>query len=773
MVDLEISYYLIYDTIDPLMVAFEELIQPLNAIWIREQLRADQAAGLNAIAWTEFSLFLSEKFNGLVLIGERSSDPTNPGERIQIGLTFQPEAIASFCTQLSSLSDLSSDRITEIEKACGNLQPNDGKIQSQFTIRLLELISRKRAIAPETSPMSDESEYPFVSVCQPIENALQQQIKQEKLLYQVTTQIRQSLELPVILSTAVEAVRRCLEVDRLLIYEFDQNSQREKLENSQKNNAEVIPENQTQLNNCCGCTTYESRTSPEIPSILELELQDDLAAYLELKNLAVNQFSVPINNINNVEVNQENILHFIQIAQIKSELLLPIVVEKKLWGILIAHQCSTMREWQENDRRFLRDIADHLAIAISQALLYRQLQQHKQILEERFQNQNQDLRDALIAAEAASRSKSEFLAAMSHELRTPLTCVIGMSSTLLRWSFGQLSEKQRHYLKTIHDSGEHLLELINDILELSQLEAGNAVLNLQEISLIQLAEQMLLKMAEKASNREISWQRDFQLKPEEDRLIADARRIQQILYNLLSNAIKFTPQGGQVTVRFWRENHKMILQVEDTGVGISPEHKPLIFNKFQQLDSSYHRRYEGTGLGLALTKQLVELHGGWINVTSEVGVGSIFTVELPIKKINHPPSLPVTEPIPNQNGLSRIVLIAEDEETATTVCDLLTHAGYQVVWLVDALNALLNIEVLQPKLVIIETPLSDVEASELIEDLRKKSSTNSGKILVLMTNYLLPEDLNSFWEAGADDYLVKPLKPDSFLNKIQGLFMQN
>jgi two-component system, sensor histidine kinase and response regulator len=779
MLDFEISCELSGDVIAQFFQAFEEMISPLNALWIRERLACDLVATSTATRWEEFTLFLSEKFNVLVLIGAKSSATSHPRQGIQIGLTFETEAIASFCAQLSSLSDLSSDRITEIETACRNLQPNDGKIQSQFTLRLLELISSERAIpqsgfaeriAPETSPLSDESEYSFVSVCQPIENALQQQIKQEKLLYQVTTQIRQSLELPVILSTAVEAVRRCLEVDRLLIYEFDQNSQQEKLANSQKNNTEAILENQPQLNTCCGCTTYESRKSPEIPSILELELQDDLAAYLELKNLAVNQFPVANHNINNVELNQENILNFIQIARIKSELLLPIVVEEKLWGLLIAHQCSTMREWQENDRRFLRDIADHLAIAISQALLYQQLQQHKQILEERFQNQNQDLRDALIAAEAASRSKSEFLAAMSHELRTPLTCVIGMSSTLLRWSFGQLSEKQRHYLKTIHDSGEHLLELINDILELSQLEAGNAVLNLQEISLVQLADQILLKMAEKASNGEISLQRDFQLNPEEDRLIADARRIKQIFYNLLSNAIKFTPPGGQVTVRFWRENHKVILQVEDTGVGISPEHKPLIFNKFQQLDSSYHRRYEGTGLGLALTKQLVELHGGWINVTSEVGVGSIFTVELPIKKINHPPSTPVTETIPNQNGLSRIVLIAEDEETATKVCDLLTHAGYQVVWIVDALNALLNIEVLQPKLVIIETPLSDIQGSELIEDLRKKYSTSLLKILVLMTNYLISKDLSIFWEAGADDYLVKPLKNEVLLNKIQGLF---
>lgn len=768
MLDFEISCELSGDVIPRLFRAFEEMISPLNALWIREHLACDLVATVTATKCEDFTLFLSEKFKALVLIGEKSSATSHPRQRIQIGLTFETEAIASFCNQLSSLSDLSGDRIAEIKAACQPLEPNDAKIQSQFTIRLLELISSEGASEAETSLLSYENEYPYVSICQPIENALQQQIKQEKLLYQVTTQIRQSLELPVILSTAVEEVRRCLDVDRLLIYEFAQNHLLKNSDKSCKKEHSAVPPSQTESNHYWGCTTYESRNSSEIPSILELELQNDLVSHLDLNNITSNPLTLAISDINIAYKNQKKLLEFMQKAQVKSELLLPIVVEEKLWGLLIAHQCSTIREWQENDRRFLRDIADHLAIAISQALLYRQLQEHKQILEERFHHQNQDLRDALIAAEAASRSKSEFLAAMSHELRTPLTCVIGMSSTLLRWSFGQLSDKQRHYLKTIHDSGEHLLELINDILEISQLEAGNAVLNLQKISLIQMADQMLSKMSEEARDSEISLQRDFQLKPEEDQLIADSRRIQQIFYNLLSNAIKFTPAGGKVTVRVWRESHHMILQVEDTGVGISPEHRPLIFNKFQQLDSSYHRRYEGTGLGLALTKQLVELHGGWINVTSEVGFGSIFTVGLPIKKFNHNPS--VSDMEMNHNPLGGIVLIEEDEETATFFCDLLTNAGYQVVWLVDAIHALMNIEVLQPKLVIIDTPLSDIEDCELIEELRSNDSTSLLKILILMSPELLPEDLTNFWEAGADDYLLKPINPEFFINKIKAFF---
>lgn len=769
MLNLEIISELNRDIISKVLQNLEAMISPLNALWVRERFACDLVATSTATTWEEFTLFLSEKFNALVLLGQTSSATNHPEQTISVGLTFEPEVIATFCQQLSNLSDLSSDRLREIELACRQLQPNDSKIQSQFTMGLLEIISRDRVTTPEKLQPSDETESSFVSVCQPIENALQQQIKQEKLLYQVTTQIRQSLELPVILSTAVEEVRRCLEVDRLLIYEFDPNRLPKKLDKSRKKKASVRPQSEAKSDSGSNSTTYEARKSSDIPSILELKIIDKLVSNLDLNQITNPPFFQANNDVEITYKKQKIMLELMQQAQVKSELLLPIIVEEKLWGLLIAHQCSAVREWQENEQRFLRDIAAHLAIAISQALLYRQLQEQQQILAERFQHQNQNLRDALIAAEAASRSKSEFLAAMSHELRTPLTCVIGMSSTLLRWSFGQLSDKQRHYLKTIHDSGERLLELINDILELSQLEAGNAVLNLQKISVIQIAEQMLNKMAEKASDAEISLEKDFQLNPEEDELIADSRRIQQIFYNLLSNAIKFTPAGGQVTVRIWRESQRMILQVEDTGVGISPEHKPLIFNKFQQLDSSYHRRYEGTGLGLALTKQLVELHGGWITVSSEVGVGSIFTVQLPIKKFNHNPSVQVSDPDMNPNSLGGIVLIEEDEATATFFCDLLTNAGYQVVWLVDAVHALMNVEVLQPKLVIIDTPLSDMEACELIEELRSHDSTSLLKILILMSHDLLPENLTSFWEAGADDYLIKPWQPELFLNKVKAL----
>ena len=761
MLDVNLRCRLNSQIFEQLLWSLERLVRPLNAIWLKEEMVSSEAIAFKTEGWEKFSLLLSKEFNVLVLTGEKLSAQTPEGEEIDVGLTFETEALSNFCEQLSSISNLSGDRLTQIELASRNLQPNNAKIQSQFTLSLLEFFSASSVSDREISPITSQAEYPAVSICQPIENALDQQIKQEQLLYRVTSQIRKTLELPAILSTAVEEVRRCLEVDRLLIYEFNSDP-------SLNNNREVFQPPAIDSESLRGCMTYESLSSPDISSVLGLEIQNEFVEHLNLKDTDINQFSLATDDIEIAYKDRVSLLKSRQKARVRSELVSSIIVEEKLWGLLIAHQCSELRQWQENDERFLRDIAEHLAVAIRQSLLYHQLQKQKQTLEVQVKNQIQDLRDALIAAEAASRSKSEFLAAMSHELRTPLTCVIGMSSTLLHWSFGQFSDKQRSYLKKIYNSGEHLLEMINDLLELSQLEAGNAVLNLQEISAIELVEQMLTRMATKARDAQISLTRDFQLNPEGDLLMADLRRMQQVLHNLLSNAIKFTPAGGQVTVRLWREDKMLVLQVQDTGVGISEEHQTMIFNKFQQLDSSYHRKYEGTGLGLALTKQLVELHGGWINVSSEEGVGSIFTVDLPFKKINPSESSQGNEPEMNRRTLGRIVLIEEDDEIATNFCNLLTEDGYQVVCMVDGSNAVMNIEVLQPNLVIIDTPLSDINDLEVIEELRVKFTNDSLKILVLISN-MIPEDVRSFWEAGADDYLIKPLDSQSFLMKIQDL----
>jgi len=229
--------------------------------------------------------------------------------------------------------------------------------------------------------------------------------------------------------------------------------------------------------------------------------------------------------------------------------------------------------------------------------------------------------------EAASRHKSEFLANMSHELRTPLNAIIGFSEVLLERMFGDLNEKQDEYLKDIFASGRHLLSLINDILDLSKIEAGKMELELTRFDLPAAIDNALTLVKGRAANHGIT------LTPDVDRrlgeFVADERKLKQVLVNLLSNAVKFTPEGGRVEIRAVRADGSVEIAVSDTGIGIAAEDQELIFEEFRQAGGDYTRKREGTGLGLALARRFVELHGGRIWVKSELGKGSTFTFTLP------------------------------------------------------------------------------------------------------------------------------------------------
>ncbi len=226
----------------------------------------------------------------------------------------------------------------------------------------------------------------------------------------------------------------------------------------------------------------------------------------------------------------------------------------------------------------------------------------------------------------SSKYKSEFLANMSHELRTPLNAIIGFSEVLLERMFGDLNDKQAEYLGDILTSGQHLLSLINDILDLSKVEAGQMELELGEFSLQQALENGLTMLKERASRHGITL--NLELDPDLDVIEADERKVKQVVFNLLSNAVKFTPDGGHVAVMARRTDDELQIAVRDTGIGIAPEDQARIFEEFRQVGQG-SAKAEGTGLGLALTRRLVELHGGRLWVESEPGVGSTFTLTLP------------------------------------------------------------------------------------------------------------------------------------------------
>ncbi len=234
------------------------------------------------------------------------------------------------------------------------------------------------------------------------------------------------------------------------------------------------------------------------------------------------------------------------------------------------------------------------------------------------------------AAEEANRAKSEFLANMSHELRTPLNAIIGFSEMMLEGLSDPLTAQQEDFVKDINSSGKHLLDLINDILDLSKIEAGKMELVLDGMSVKGLIDSCEGLFKEKAFEHEMKITYTISDGPES--IIADGARLKQVLFNLIDNAIKFTPDGGKidVLVSATTDNKCLLFSVKDSGIGISAEHQKLLFQPFKQLDSSYNKRYEGTGLGLNLCKKIVQLHGGRIWVESEQGKGSRFSFTIPV-----------------------------------------------------------------------------------------------------------------------------------------------
>ncbi len=294
---------------------------------------------------------------------------------------------------------------------------------------------------------------------------------------------------------------------------------------------------------------------------------------------------------------------------VRAVLAVPMLSEDRLVGCLVVSR-NQPGEFTTETIDLLRTFATQSALAIQNARLFLEIADKSQQLE------------------AASRHKSEFLANMSHELRTPLNAVIGFSEVLLQRMFGELNAKQDEYLKDIYASGQHLLSLINDILDLSKIEAGRMELTPALFHLPSALENAVTLVRERAARHGITLQIDVDLRLGE--MVGDERKVKQVVLNLLSNAVKFTPEGGRISLKVGPRDGTVEIAVTDTGVGIAPEDQAAIFEEFRQVGSDETRKQEGTGLGLTLAKKFVELHGGRIWVESAPGQGSTFTFTLPV-----------------------------------------------------------------------------------------------------------------------------------------------
>jgi signal transduction histidine kinase/CheY-like chemotaxis protein len=390
----------------------------------------------------------------------------------------------------------------------------------------------------------------------------------------------------------------------------------------------------------------------------------------------------------------------------------------------------------------------------AQKQLTAELQQRTTEMEVELFERSQELQHLNRELQAANKAKSIFLANMSHELRTPLNAILGFSELLIDDSsdhFGSQARKQ--FLEQIHSSGAHLLSLINDILDLSKVEAGQMQLRLGTVAVAVAINEVVAVAEPLASKKNISLHSDVEGAGD---LVADAGKLKQMLLNLLSNAIKFTPDGGTVTITARRLAHTMEIAVADTGIGISEADRGRIFHEFQQLEAGAGQR-EGTGLGLALTRRFAVLHGGDVRLGSEAGKGSVFTLSLP---------LPAVESKPRSDPERPLILVVEDNPIAARlVTHIVERGGFRTEVATTGNEAIAKARELHPIAITLDILLPEIDGWEVLSRLKDDDATRQIPVVVLS----LVDNPELGIALGALDYFVKPVRANDLLERLRSL----
>ncbi|NPE29047.1 response regulator [Methanococcoides sp. SA1] len=394
----------------------------------------------------------------------------------------------------------------------------------------------------------------------------------------------------------------------------------------------------------------------------------------------------------------------------------------------------------------------------------------------------QSLIEAKLAAESANRSKSEFLATMSHELRTPLNSIIGFSDLIIGGRVGDTTDMQKKFLMNVSKSGKHLLSLINNILDISKIEAGKMELDLEVFSLdgtMIEVKQLIPPLADK-KGLNVEFDIDRNLK----QIYADKIKFKQILFNLISNAIKFTPEGGTIDISASIEGDKALFTVKDTGIGIAEENMSKLFQPFVQIDSAINRQYEGTGLGLALVKKFLELHNGNIWADSTLGKGTTFSFELPLEYTNNKndiensieeigtiqketvlPMPAILEP-ENSTGDEPLILVVEDDDASRELLEFtLVSEGYRVASAASGKEALELANRMDPFAITLDIMMPGMDGWDVIKHLKQENGTQD--IPIIITSMVDEKKMGIIW--GAAEYFIKPVEKEMLLTTLDRL----
>jgi signal transduction histidine kinase/CheY-like chemotaxis protein len=388
-------------------------------------------------------------------------------------------------------------------------------------------------------------------------------------------------------------------------------------------------------------------------------------------------------------------------------------------------------------KELLQTFASQSALAIVNARLFTELQTKTKELE------------------IASHHKSEFLASMSHELRTPLNAVIGFSEVLLDRMFGEINERQDEYLRDIWNSGRHLLELLNEILDLSKVEAGQMVLEPSTFTVGSALEYTLAMVRERASLHAITVTVD--VAKDVGKVELDELRFKQVVLNLLSNAVKFTPDGGSVSVRAYREGTALVVTVADTGIGVPAEDQERIFESFQQGRRGAPKE-EGTGLGLTLSRRIVSLFGGRMWLESTPGVGSTFGFSIP-RLFEQEDEVASAE----RGELPAIVLVDDDRASLDLLAAYLDGSPAQVLRARDGVEALEVVRRVLPAAVVLEIKLPRLDGWQVLTELKADAVTADIPVVIAS----VVDDRSRGLSLGADVHLLKPIRRDELVDALR------